>query len=446
MQTVGAKEAMLPLLASPDLDAPIAWSTDGPIGRPAFARDVLRLAANLPDRRYALNLCEDRYAFLVAFAAAAARRQTSLLPSSRINAAIEETCAQFADSYVLDDARVAAVLHATATIHRREQELPLLSADHVMAIAFTSGSTGHAQAHAKRWGELVVGAHLAYQRFGFALGPGTTVLATVPAQHMYGIETSIMLPLTGPVAMQSGRPLLPEEVRAALVAVPAPRVLVTTPAHLRVIVGARGEWPALALVISATAPLSATLAAAVETALAAPVMEIYGCTEAGSIASRRTVLDEDWTPYDGFTVANGAIRAAHLPAPVPLNDMVEARADGRFALGGRQQDLVNIAGKRNSLAYLNRVLIDIPGIEDGAFVAPEDVGDRPMRLAALVVAPTLTPSAIRAALAQRIDPLFLPRPLLRVDRLPRNAVGKLSRGALLAALEQARRRRGGGDG
>jgi acyl-coenzyme A synthetase/AMP-(fatty) acid ligase len=33
-------------------------------------------------------------------------------------------------------------------------------------------------------------------------------------------------------------------------------------------------------------------------------------------------------------------------------------------------------------------------------------------------------------LRQRIDPVFLPRPLLMVERLPRNATGKLPQQAL----------------
>ncbi len=43
-----------------------------------------------------------------------------------------------------------------------------------------------------------------------------------------------------------------------------------------------------------------------------------------------------------------------------------------------------------------------------------------------------------AALRRLIDPAFLPRPLVMVADLPRNAVGKLPRAAVLALL------RGGG--
>ena len=52
----------------------------------------------------------------------------------------------------------------------------------------------------------------------------------------------------------------------------------------------------------------------------------------------------------------------------------------------------------------------------------------------LVVAPVLGENAVLAALRQAIDPVFLPRPLRCVAKLPRNATGKLPRAALLEAL------------
>ena len=57
-------------------------------------------------------------------------------------------------------------------------------------------------------------------------------------------------------------------------------------------------------------------------------------------------------------------------------------------------------------------------------------------LAALAVAEGLTEAAILGALAPLMDPVFLPRPLLLVERLPRNEVGKLPREQLLAAMRR----------
>ena len=52
------------------------------------------------------------------------------------------------------------------------------------------------------------------------------------------------------------------------------------------------------------------------------------------------------------------------------------------------------------------------------------------------MASALSAAAITAELRLRIDPVFLPRPLLLVDALPRNATGKLPRDSLLAVLDR----------
>jgi 3-hydroxymyristoyl/3-hydroxydecanoyl-(acyl carrier protein) dehydratase len=108
---------------------------------------------------------------------------------------------------------------------------------------------------------------------------------------------------------------------------------------------------------------------------------------------------------------------------------VDAR--GRFELVGRDADIIKIAGKRASLTGLTRELCAIPGVLDGvAFLPRPDA----RRIAALVVAPRADAEALRRQLALRVDAAFLPRPLVLVDALPRDAVGKLPMAALCAAL------------
>ncbi|MFZ0007102.1 MAG: AMP-ligase, partial [Steroidobacteraceae bacterium] len=60
------------------------------------------------------------------------------------------------------------------------------------------------------------------------------------------------------------------------------------------------------------------------------------------------------------------------------------------------------------------------------------------RVAACVVAPGLTSAHILAVLRERIDPVFLPRPLLLVASLPRTAAGKLPQEALRALAAAGR--------
>jgi acyl-coenzyme A synthetase/AMP-(fatty) acid ligase len=75
------------------------------------------------------------------------------------------------------------------------------------------------------------------------------------------------------------------------------------------------------------------------------------------------------------------------------------------------------------------------------FFLPEARAARTARLAALVVAPGCAARDILAALRGRIDAAFLPRPLLIVEALPRNATGKVTREALLALARSAARGR-----
>ena len=118
--------------------------------------------------------------------------------------------------------------------------------------------------------------------------------------------------------------------------------------------------------------------------------------------------------------------------------MVEECGATEFRLLGRREDLVNIAGKRTSLGYLNHQLNQIEGVVEGVFVAPDEVGTEVRRLLALVVAPGLNERQLLAALAERLDPVFLPRPLIKVDALPRNDTGKVTRAALLALIATVR--------
>jgi len=159
------------------------------------------------------------------------------------------------------------------------------------------------------------------------------------------------------------------------------------------------------------------------------------------VATRRTCAGELWQPLPGVALRaedEGAVATApHLAAAVRLADVIELAADGRFRLLGRSGDLLKVAGKRMSLAELNHRLLAIPGVEDGVVFLPDpadadSVGV--LRPAALVVAPALTEAQILEALRRCVDPAFLPRPLRRVERLPRNEVGKLPRARLLELL------------
>ena len=417
-----------PLLAGYRPDAVFAWHRGAGVRVAQFESAVRALAARLPRSGYVVNLCEDRYAFMVGFAAALASRQTTLLPPSRAPQAVSASCAG-RDVYRLSDDAALAEAAATAPLQPLE-----VDDDHVAAIVFTSGSTGRPVGHAKTWGSLVAGA----RALGTRIQAAGSVLGTVPPQHMFGLEATVMLPWQNGLAIHSARPLLPADVGEAIAAAGAPCWLMTSPLHLRACVAARQPLPGLAGVVSSTMPLEPQLARDAERMWHAPIHEIYGSSEAGMIATRRTALDDAWRLCPGVALSERDgelwVQGGHIREPQRVADELKRRGADGFTIHGRKANLVKVAGKRTSLEALNAALARIEGVRDGVFYQR----DGAERLGALVVAPGLSARALRAALRQHIDPAFLPRPLHIVAALPRNENGKLTRQALLdlvASLE-----------
>ena len=430
----------LPLIGGYRPQAPLLVSTRGPLSQARFVGQAMALAQTLPQAGFVLNLCESRHAFLLGFAAALLRGQTSLLPPNKTSATVAAIRARYPDSYVLsDDAAVTQAVSVPLDLACDDWSgaPPVIAAEHIAALPFTSGSTGEPLPHAKSWGGLVTHAGLLSRRLDFA---GAHIAATVPPQHTYGLETTVLAALAGGAVSHCARPFFPQDLSTVLGALPAPRILITTPVHLHALVQARLRMPPLAGIVSATAPLSPELAAAAEEWLGAPLHEIYGSTESGAIATRRTTASELWLPLPGVSIRadeDGAMVAGpHLEQPVRLADLVETLEDGRMRLLGRSSDMLKVAGKRMSLAELNHRLLSIAGVEDGVVFLPDgsESAAAVIRPAALVVAPTLDEQQILDLLRQSVDPAFLPRPLRLVARLPRNELGKLPRAALLALL------------
>jgi acyl-coenzyme A synthetase/AMP-(fatty) acid ligase len=412
-----------------------------------FCAAVHELAERLPRRRYVLNLCEDRLNFMLGFVATLVAGQTNLLPPSRAAGVIREIFASHPDTCCLADHNElpaglpAMIVPPWPPAAGAGFDVPRIASDQVAIIVFTSGTTGRPQPHAKSWRSLVAGARGLARRLGISGGQRAAMLGTVPSQHMYGLETTVMLPLQSGMAVHSARPLLPADVAAALAGMPAPRWLATTPLQLRAAIGENATFAPLAGVLSATMPLPREVALAAEGRWRVPVHEIYGCTEAGTVALRRSASETRWHACEGLRVWRKAGDAwaagGHLDDALKLPDRVEIVSEQEFILIGRPGDMIKIAGKRASLEALTAELLRIPGVRDGVCFLPQADGADGQRVAALAVAPGLKRAAILRALRERVDPAFLPRPLLMLDALPRTATGKLAREGLLAAARAA---------
>jgi acyl-coenzyme A synthetase/AMP-(fatty) acid ligase len=439
----------------------VAYRAGAPIRVRQFLADVARLAGVLGPSTHVLNACADRYHFTVGLAAGLVSGKVSLLPSTHAPEMVRQVTAFAPDAVCLtDDAdctiALPRVMYPRSDAFTALASEPRLAADvaaptavpvaasvpqideaQLVAYVFTSGSTGAPVPHRKSWGRLLACVRAESLRLGLPARGPCSIVATVPPQHMYGFESSVLIALGNGHALCAERPFYPADIAAAIDRVPRPRVLVSTPVHLRALLAAGVTLPAVDLIVCATAPLSQQLAVETERRFNTELLEIYGTTETGEIAARYPTRGAEWSLWPGVTLSlEGGIcwaQGGHIEQRTRLNDVLEMTGERRFLLHGRLTDLVNIAGKRSSLAYLNHQLNSIPGVLDGAFFHVEESRASHTgvtRIAACVVAPELDAARLLEALRQRLDAVFLPRPLLFVERLPRNPAGKLPQEAL----------------
>jgi acyl-coenzyme A synthetase/AMP-(fatty) acid ligase len=379
------------------------------------------LAAATRRRGHVLNFCADRYCFAVGLAASLVSGKRSILPSTHTPEVIRHLRAFAPDVFCLtDDPQCPLELPQLLCVESSVAAngswpapgrflVPQIDAGQLAAYVFTSGSSGTPVPHAKTWGRLVQCVRAEVTR----LAPINPAGARSSARCRRSICTALNPPCCcrcRAARVVRRTPVLPGRYCRGAARPAAPRVLISTPVHLRALLTAEQALPPLELIVSATAMLPANLAREVESRYGAKLLEIYGSTETGQMASRRTALEAQWWLWPGvrLTVSDGQCSAhgGHVERPIAVADVLEPCGDEHFVLHGRTADLVNIAGKRSSLAYLNHQLNAIPGVVDGAFFVRDDTQASlagVTRLAALVVAPKarLRPHHPGAARAHR---------------------------------------------
>ncbi len=441
--------SLLPLANHRDGGAPVLYGRGPDVSASLFLAQAGRLARALPPGERVINLCETRHGFMVAFAAALWRGQVSLLPSARGVGDREALRRRHPGAPLLCEKPIEGADGFAIGDFLEDREdapfgMPGIDSRAVAATLYTSGSTGEPAAHSKTWGQLCRGAAMLATALGWESRPGVAVVGSVPPQHMFGLESTVMLPWQAGVPVHAGQPLLAADLEAALGEGERFAWWMTTPALMRAPLQSGAALPRLDGIVASTMGLPPAIAQAAERSWRAPVIEVYGSTETGALATRRTAVESDWIPLEGVALrgeGEGEARrflaeGPHIAAAVALGDLLELLPDGRFRWLGRAGDMVKIGGKRGSLAALGLALTGIPGVSDGVFAcAPggggADEGSGSVRrLAAFYVSNELSPDQVLARLRERIDAAFLPRPIRRVARVPRDANGKATQATL----------------
>jgi acyl-coenzyme A synthetase/AMP-(fatty) acid ligase len=279
-----------------------------------------------------------------------------------------------------------------------------------------------------------------------ALAPCDAVVSFAPLRHLYGFLFSFCVPalLRLPVWYRPAGEVAPD-----LAGLPAQRPLVVTiPSVLGLLERRARElrrFRDVRLVHStSTLPDAAVaLAAAVETA---SVVELFGSTETGLVASRE--LHEGtsgaWTlaPDVAFRgpVRRGSERRLAVRSPriarepgLPsrtsfvLDDRVEPVDERRFRFHGRRSELIKVNGRRLNLADVERALAGALPCADLACVGRRDRyrGESYDLLVVPGPEPGVTPAAVRGRVAAVLREDEQPRSVRIVGAIPRSATGKV---------------------
>ena len=439
----------IPLIKGYSPEKILFYSEDETFSQGQFLSDVLYCAAylNKLDVKALINRCSHRYFFAVIFAAGIVNTGQNLLPQGKQSGHIQRLKETYPNAYSIGlpedgvDINIIEVLKQNSCAPE-QIKLPFIASDTLAALAFTSGSTGLPKANPKYWRTLVGTTQKLVKRFFSQCTETPTIISTVPSQHMYGLEMTVMMALQGECQVSVERPFYPEDIARSVKEAPSHCVLVTTPAHLKSISGIQIDPNEVGMVVSATMPLDLALAENTEKHLRCPIQEIYGCTEAGSIATRYSCKNKAWHLLEGFALQEneyGMLAAGdHLYEEAPLQDVIEILDDCHFQLLGRSTDLINVGGKRSSLVHLTSVLSQLEGVEDAWFFLPDNVDDKTIPRPAAFVVSARPLRDLMKEMSLCVDPVFIPRPIYQVNRILRNDTGKVTRELIELMLKETR--------
>jgi acyl-coenzyme A synthetase/AMP-(fatty) acid ligase len=110
-------------------------------------------------------------------------------------------------------------------------------------------------------------------------------------------------------------------------------------------------------------------------------------------------------------------------------DLLEEAPDG-WRIAGRRSDIINVGGKKVNPAEVESVLLEHPAVVDAVVFGAQCDARSQTVCACVVTAEEVGEAALRAHCAARLATWQVPRSIVRLDKLPVNARGKISRAEL----------------
>jgi malonyl-CoA/methylmalonyl-CoA synthetase len=356
-----------------------------------------------------------------------------------------------------------AALATTAESHHRT--CPRVQND-LAGLLYTSGTTGRSKGAMLTHGNLLSNAQALHRIWGFV--PEDILLHALPVFHVHGLYVALN------TAFLNGSRIIWLErfdVSDVLGELPRSTIFMGVPTfYSRLLADPRFDRAAcrsVRLLISGSAPLLPETHAAVFERTGHRILERYGMTEAGMIASNpldgERIAGTVGFPLPGVEVRIAGpdgramepgelgvieIRGPNVFAGYWRREQTRAedfRADGFFMTGdigimdrdgrlsilGRAKDLIITGGLNVYPREIEQLLDALPGIGEAAVIGVPhpDFGEG---VIAVVTAASGLPDEMQiiGELAKRLAGFKLPKRVYVIDEMPRNAMGKIQKNEL----------------
>jgi acyl-coenzyme A synthetase/AMP-(fatty) acid ligase/3-hydroxymyristoyl/3-hydroxydecanoyl-(acyl carrier protein) dehydratase len=241
--------------------------------------------------------------------------------------------------------------------------------NNIAIILQTSGSSGQSKIVQKSWWQMLREAKAILPKLpAESLAAPVVVLGSVSQQHLYGLSFRVVLSLLAGWCIDSERWVYPETLLGAT-AKEQKVVWISSPTLLQAF-HAQHDFSVVCdrvlLVISSGGALNPTNKAWLAEKLSCPVLEIYGSTETGIVASRDR--QSHWQFFAEVqcqeVVDEGlSIISPWCETPQILADAIVRHEDG-FELLGRIDRIIKLAEKRVSLLQVEAHLLSHPCVQD----------------------------------------------------------------------------------
>ncbi|MEK6789347.1 MAG: class I adenylate-forming enzyme family protein [Pseudomonadota bacterium] len=228
----------------------------------------------------------------------------------------------------------------------------------------------------------------------------------------------------------------------------------------------------LELIRSAGGMLSVSLLKTLSNCTNARVVNVYGSTEAGGIATADAGLLHQQPALAGFIRPNidiqivndnhevqqpdtiGIIRVRSLAMAQHYfrneaasaesfrdgwfypGDTGQLNTHGQLILAGRSSELINCGGIKMDPVSIDSFIQSQPGIEDAAVFGYQNANGIQAVAAALIVPAGFVFAELQKSIAARFGRYAVPERFIVMKRIPRNEMGKIQRAQLARMLEQ----------